>query len=463
MADDQNTKTMDINDLVRELSKSSTSPVTTPSVPAGGQAPAPQASRPPFSIPRPSVSSPTSDSLPTSPPPTNVPRSPVSTTPIQPPITPRPQFNAPPSPIPPTTPAPALGVKEYQSSIRTMSEDISKIKQGQKPIGVDIPRKIEQVVPAPQPTIPKPAMPSPQFKVPNVNLGEAKKTGPLTQSKNFSIPSKPVPSSVPVVPKVEAKSQIYVPQEGSKGGNRNMLFMGIGLLAIVAGLLYWFFALRSPAPVAVIETLTPTPTATPIQDLNSILLGINAENISVKDPAMDLNTSIKTLVINGGEFKNLNVTSESKGQFVLGLLDFIAKPVQQLIDNMGSDYKVLLYGQKEIFDSNGQLKINPAVEKRLVFINEVKDALTAVQLGKNWEASMNEDFRPIFEFDPKKKESVDFSNNFYGGFPIRYKNFKYADRSIDYAIVSVSNGKSYLIIAGSREAIYATIDKLKGF
>src|SRR3989344_5950464 len=470
MADDQNTKqkTMDINDLVRELSKSSTSPVTPP--PTSG--PAPQISRSPFSVLKPSVSSPTSDSLPTSPPPINVPRSPVSTTPIQPPGTPRPQFNALPPlsqpksvvvPPPIVTPSPAPGVKEYQSSIRTMSEDISKIKQGQKPVGVDIPRKVERVAPVPQPITLKPAMPGPQFKVPNVNLGEAKKTGPITQSKDFSRPNQSLPSSVPIVPKVDLKSQIYIPQEGTKGGNRNILFIGIGALILVAGIAYWFFVLRLPAPEVVTEIPTPTPTAIPIQDLNSIFLGTNVENISVKDPAIDLNTATKILAINGGEFKVLNVTSESKGQFVLGLLDFIAKPVQQLIDNMGSDYKVLLYGQKEIFDSNGQLKINPAVEKRLVFINEVKDALTAVQLGKDWEASMNEDFRPIFEFDPKKKESVDFSNNFYGGFPIRYKNFKYADRSIDYAIVSVSNGKSYLIIAGSREAIYATIDKLKGF
>ncbi len=44
MADDQNPKTMDINDLVRELSKSSTSPAT--------PSPAPQAPRPPFPTPK---------------------------------------------------------------------------------------------------------------------------------------------------------------------------------------------------------------------------------------------------------------------------------------------------------------------------------------------------------------------------------------------------------------------------
>ncbi len=463
MADDQNTKTMDINDLVRELSKSSTS-ARAPSITTDRQAPAPQPSKP-LSNPMPPMPAPKPF----------IPPAPST-------ITPRPQFNTPPSsssqpltgqakpPIPPLSSVPATtpGVKEYQSSIRTMNDDLSNLKQGQKPVGVDVPRKVEQVVPiVPQPIPPKPTLPvggqSQQFKVPNVNLGEAQKTAPLAQSKNFSIPSKPVPSSVPVAPKIEPKSQIYVPQEGPKGGSRNMLFMGIGVLAIVAGLFYWFFALRTPAPVVVIETPTPTPTATPIQDLNSIFSGINTENVSVKDPAIDLNIATKTLAINGGEFKNLNVTSELKGQFSLGLLELLAKPTQQLIDNMGSDYKVLLYGQKEVFDSKGQLKINSVVEKRLVFVNEVKGAVLAVQLGKDWEVSMNEDLKPIFEFDPKKQESKDFGDNSYGGFAIRYKNFKYADRSVDYAVVSLLNGKSYLVIAGSREAMYATLDKLRGF
>ena len=322
-------------------------------------------------------------------------------------------------------------------------------------MGVDVPRKVEQIVPIPQAMSPKPAMPSQQFKVPSVNLGEAQKTGPLAQSKYFSKP--------PTAPKLEPKPQIYVPEGGQKGGNRNTLFIIIGVVAILAGFAYWFFVLRSPAPEVVQGTPTPFPTATPIQDLNSIFSGINTENVSVKDPSTDLNTIIKTLAINGGEFKNLNITSESKGQFVLGLLDFLSKPAQQLVDNMGADYKVLLYGQKEVFDTKGQLKTDSVVEKRLVFVNEVKDAVAAFQIGKNWEASMNEDLKSVFKFDPKKQQSKDFGDNSYRGVNIRYKNFKYADKSIDYAIVPALNSKSYLVISGSREAIYSAIDKLKGF
>ncbi len=444
MADDQSSKATSIDDLVRELSKSSTSP---------GTPPAPQAPRPPFPTPKPPILP--SINPPLSPKPLEVPK------PLE---MPKPKFNIPPQPFsqpsqpkPTQPPAPFQppGVKEYQSSIRTMNEDISKIKQGQKPTGIEIPRKIEQVAPVPQVIPPKPAVPSQQFKVPSVNLGEAQKTGPLAQSRDFSKP--------PTAPKVDSKPQIYVPEGGQKSDNRNLLFIGIGAVAIVAGFSYWFFVLRSPAPEVVIESPTPFPTATPIQDLNSIFSGINTENVSVKDPSADLNTNIKTLAINGGEFKNLNVTSESKGQFTLGLLDFLAKPAQPLVDNMGADHKIFLYGQKESFDTKGQLKTNAVVGKRLVFVNEVKDVVAAFQIAKNWETSMNEDLKFVFEFDPKKQQSKDFGDNSYRGVNVRYKNFKYADKSIDYAIVPASNGKSYLVISGSREAMYATINKLKGF
>ena len=221
MADDQKPKTMDINDLVRELSKSSTSPA------ASTPTPAPQAPRPSFPT-SPSINSGPSAKPPMPPPvPSSQPKPTEflrrlkhdqETTPR--PEMPKPQFNTlPPSfgqPKPASTPsspsssgspaAPSTtpGVKEYQSSIRTMDEDISKIKQGQKPTGIDVPRKVEQVVPVPQPLPPKPAMPSQQFKIPSVNLGEAQKTGPLAQSKNIPRP--------PSAPNGEPKPQIYVPQ-----------------------------------------------------------------------------------------------------------------------------------------------------------------------------------------------------------------------------------------------------------
>ena len=60
-------------------------------------------------------------------------------------------------------------------------------------------------------------------------------------------------------------------------------------------------------------------------------------------------------------------------------------------------------------------------------------------------------------------EVKEFLDTNYNGVSIRYKNFPYADKSVDYAIVTALNGKNYLVITGSREAMYGSIDKLKGF
>lgn len=486
MADDQKTKTMDINDLVRELSKSATSPVT--------PTPSPQAPRPSFPTlpiqPKQSLDaeSRTLDSSAKSnvdlgrigakpPMPSSSGGSminPPSVTPVQPkPPMPKPQFNVPPQPFsqpkptlitppsPTTQTPPTPGVKEYQSSIRTMNEDISKIKQGQQPMGVPVPRKVEQVVPvAPSPTPAKPVMPSPQFKVPSINLGEAQKTGPLAQSKDFSKST--------IAPKTEPKPQIFVPQEGQPGGNRNMLFLGIGAVAIVAGFAYWFFVLRLPAPEIVIETPTPsqTPIATPVWDLVNIFSDGAIQGIGVVPDSLisDFNGTIdggtEEISVQGGQFINLKVSSETKDYSQLWLMDFLLKPDQGLVDNLGIERKIFLYGQKETFDSKGQLGTNTSVGKRLVFVSEVKNGTTATQLAQAWETTLSSDLKVLFSLGTANKSNPGFLDNFYRGVNIRYSNFPYPDKTIDYAIVSAQNGKTYFVVTNSRESIISAIDKL---
>ena len=457
MSDDQNSKTMDINDLVRELSKSSASPATPP---------APQAMRPPFSTPNSPVSSPPPSSSTTPPPP-------VGPLPIRPLEMTKPQFNVPPQTFSQPKPAPSPvaplpttpDVKEYQSSIRTMNEDISKLKQGQKPTGIDIPRKVEQVVSVPQTPSPagqvKPTVPSQQFKVPSVNLGETRKTAPIASVNNIP--------RAPSAPKVEPKTQIYVPQEGQKGGNRrNMLFMGIGAIVLVSGFSYWFFVLRSPVPEVVIESPTPrpSPTETPIQSLLAIFSGVQTQTFLVtpNETVNDFIQGVKNGNINGGEFIKIHTSDDDTSLTITQFLDnFKLSYPTNLGYLIGQDSSILIYGQKEIFDFNGQLKTDAVVEKRLAFVSEVRDAVMVLQAGRVWETEMTENLKTIFQLDPNKQAGQDFADNFYRGVGIRYKNFPYADKSIDYAVVTSFNGKSYLVITGSRETMYATIDKLKGF
>lgn len=449
MADDQSQKNTSIDDLVRELSKNSMNPVTPPSSPAPSQGP-----RPSFSVPKPPVPSPVAGSRPIPPPP--IPSKPPVVNPMTPatPAVPRPQFNAP-LPSKPVSPSPSSvsgpstsstsGVKEYQSSIRTMNDDISRLKQGQKLAGIDVPRKIEQVTPPSSTIPPKPALPNQQFKVPSVNLGETQKSGPLVQSKDVPKPS--------ATPKVEPKTQIYIPQEGQKGGNRNMLFIGIGVAAIAAGFAYWFFILRSPVPEVIVESPTPIPTEIPALDLDSIFSGL---------------AEISTAVV----YKDHQPTDQ-KGAFIklkdeqnqntLTLILNWLNPPQSVKDNLSNESAALIFIQSELFDAKGQLKISE-LERRLVLIIEVKDASLLSQALNEWETTIvNETISNLWDIDKSKQGSSTFLGNTYRGVGVRYKNFPFADRSIDYAIVDAFNDKTYFVIGNSRESVYSTIDKLKGF
>ncbi len=491
MADDQNSNKVNIDDLVRELSKNSSTPPSVPKPPPASQTSGPslpplKPMAPPSIPPKPPV-----QSVPTAPKPSEVPKPQFNTTPPvfnqpKPPIVSQPQVK-PTSPLPSSVavppppvsgssaipPSSTSGVKEYQSSIRTMNEDISKIKQGQKPMSVYVPRKIEQVVPTPTPPVgpPKPppvSGPSQQFKVPAVNLGEAQKTGPMTPSKE--IPKPPVP------PKQEiAKPQIYIPQDVPKSGNRNTLFISLAVLAVLAGLLYWFFVLRSPAPEVVIESPTPTPTETPTPTptptLASIFSGIQKQEISIK-PKNPLASFVLDIMngkftVDSGTFKFIEAFDLEKSSVSYSFDGLITKlgvkvPVG-IINNLDEDSKFFIYGQKEAFDANGIAKAQSLTTNRILLIAEIKspNKLETEQALVQWETSMGNDFKELFSLGKTNKNQTGFLSNQYKGVNIKYWNFPYPDKAIDYAVVVASNNKSYLVIANSREAIYATVDKLK--
>lgn len=224
---------------------------------------------------------------------------------------------------------------------------------------------------------------------------------------------------------------------------------------VLFGVLYWFLVLRVPEPEIVLETPTPTPVATPVQDLKSIFSGITE-----LEPAA---------TINGGEFRRVSYLFNVQGvkDKLLEILDvaLVTYPTQ-LEEILGSDGAVFFYGQKELFDKNGQVEISSNVESRIVLIGELSDPSFAIQPIADWANTMASDFKLLLPTDKsigyKGPEVKEFLDNFYRDVSIRYKNFPYPDKSLDYAIVAASNGKSYLVIAGSREAMYVTVDKLKG-
>ena len=470
MADDQKPKTMDIDDLVRELSKSSTNPVA----PTPPLAPASQAPRPSFPTPKPPMPAPF------------MPKPTVPVTPIPPPVTPpqpkplempKPQFNVPPQPKPapaplPTTPLPTPGVREYQSSTRTMNEDISRLKQGLQPTGVPVPRKVEQIVPVPQPQPmpPKSAVPSQQFKVPSVNLGEAQKTGPLAQSKDFSRPGSAAP--MPIKPKVESKTQIYVPQEGQKGGNRNMLFIGIGAVAVVAGFSYWFFVLRSPVPEVVIETPTPSVTPTPMPILLSQIFG-SPQQITVlttENFLIGLTNKIEPSNWPAKQFTALSIVDETGNSYPNSKILGIFSASEDLKVNLSQqEWQAVAYGQTEKFDGKGAQALSEKPTGRLVFLAKVANPDLFRTILDPWETFFNQETKKLGKQlkdlglpDLFASGGELFLDNTYKGVNIRYKNFPYPDKAVDYGIVSMPKyGTEYFFIANSRESAFAIIDFLQ--
>lgn len=345
-----------------------------------------------------------------------------------------------------------------------MNEDISRLKQGQKPAGVDIPRKVEQTVPVSPPMPPKPIMPSPQFKVPSVNLGESQKTGSLTQSKDIPKP--------PIVPKIEPKPQIYIPESGQKGNNRNTLFMIIGAVAVVAGFSYWFFVLRSSTPEVVVETPTLTPAATATSISLAQIFGLPTQ-ITVPMTGVfliDFTKKIEQPNWPAGRFTALNITDENENKYPISKLMEIFSATPDLLANLDQqEWATTAFGQTEKFDEKGTLILAENPIGRLVILTKVTNSDLLRSALDPWEAFFNEETKKISQQlkdlglpNPFASGSEIFLGNMYKGVNIRYRNLFYPDKSVDYAIVSLPKyGTEYFFIANSRESAYAIIDFLQ--
>lgn len=459
MADDQKPKTMDINDLVRELSKSPTTPAT--------PSPVPQPPRPSFPTPKPPppAGGPVPPMTSFSPAPA-VPKPPTPSAPatVPKPEIPRPQFT--PSPLPsqpkpavPPVPPSAPSVKEYQSSIRTMNEDISKLKQGQQPAGVNIPRKVEQVIPVPQPqpAIPKPPSvpssgggPAPQFKAPNVSFGAPSKPAPMAVPKPITPPL--VSRPVMPVPKVEPKPQIYVPPEKQLPDNRNILFITIGAVVVVAGLAYWFFVLRIPTPEIVVETPTPVPSQTPTPaPLPFEKLGVSDK---VTIPSTSVFASALVTELNArqplaGQIRLYELIDENQQKY--SFKDFLAK---LLIDTLALNDSGLLDTKEWVLGSYGQIAATGGSAGRLFIVLTQNDPNLATNIMTAWEPKLISDMTGLFGLT-KTKAKLSFASDVYSNVNFRFVRIPDKDLGVAYAIF-----QNYLVFGSSRDSFRAVIDSL---
>lgn len=476
MADDQGNKTTSIDNLINELTKQKSSQSSTfvtnqtsGVIPPAG--PAPSSTKPvslseiqsQTATPKPVIPA-AGQAGPVMPAPSPVPK-PVASQPFVPKPVPQSAPSVPPASAAPITSSPPSPVKEYQSSIRTMSDDLSSLKTGQKPSGINIPRTVEppkQV--APTPVLPKPPVSSPAL-VPQVKLGETQKTGPMAQQKG--LPAGQAGPVMPPAPKKEETSQIIIPEGGKKMIGGNFLYIGIASIMVLGGAAYWYFVIKAPSAPETIITPVPSATPTPVATLEQLLSDASPVNIELsasENPLSDFNKTIKTQIVSGGVLDSLNVkigAEETKPAFSDIMDKFLISYPAQLKTNLGEESAVLLYGQKEVFTAKGFPDTSAINVKRLIFVTEINDFVLAASISKEWELTMTDGFKEIFELDSKKAASKIFLDSAYRETDIRYINFAYPDNTIDYAIVAASNGKFYLVISGSREAMYEIVDKLK--
>ena len=96
--------------------------------------------------------------------------------------------------------------------------------------------------------------------------------------------------------------------------------------------------------------------------------------------------------------------------------------------------------------------------ERLGLVIKLKDNVEAAETMKGWEKDIKDDLSSLFLGLDIPDLAVEFNDNVYQGKNIRYVNFPDPDLSIDYAIVD-----DKLLIATSRESMYAVIDALSSF
>ncbi len=369
---------------------------------------------------------------------------PPSASPAPPPVTQTPPKTE--------TAPPAGGLPVFKSSIRTMQEDIAAVKKGQAPTGFQVEKQSEKDITPPPVGTPGPKITMPPRPVQEVKLGELEKSRSLPSTKLPSFPPMPtVPPAGPTIKPAGPPAGLSVPMGGRANWKRLVLLVG-GL--IIAAFLVWFFALRGPsAPEA---TPTPTPTATPtptpvsIEDSFSIVdsasIALGANFITRFDNSID-----KELLISSREpalYKILNPATGNRytlSEFLGGLL--IQAPAELVAAAKDNFYLTVLYKSNNV-DGYGLLI-------------ELSDPVAAFTAMGNWEGMMAQGLKDVFLLNLAKAASTTFLDNTYNGTAIRYRNFPDPNKTTDYAIVTASNGETYLILANSREHVYSVIDKIK--
>lgn len=363
--------------------------------------------------------------------------------------------------------SPASGTLPLKSFIRSMEDDLKSAKQGlvSKGVEVTIPKT------PPLPSFPETGVqnaPKPSTFAPLVKIGEAEKRSLL--------PGMKLPPLPPSVKKEISSPIIAVPPK--KGGFLNKtLILALFVAVLAGGGAYWFFVIKQETKPEVVPTFTPRVITSDSLNALKKYFFINS-SISLPDStvAFDLSALKSALlqvvpneeVLHSFAYLRSGTNAVKFSEFIKRFLsnqEETSLEVQSLINSVSENGFGLIFSkQTEKFDDSGKPVDNSPVERRLAFVIEVSDLTAAKQAMSDWETNLPFNIESLFELTKLDEvEDLSFKDNVYRETTIRFVNFPYPDRSIDYALISANDGKQYLVIANSRAQMYGVIDALLGF
>jgi len=348
-----------------------------------------------------------------------------------------------------------------------MPSDLENLKKGQTPSGFNVETSGR--------TTPRPSREIPMTPPPKIELGDKKKAAPMAPPTAPLKPKMDIPTQLP--PKVERPKVAPPPVAApvvppkKKGGALKVIVVAL-IFALVAYGIVWFLFIReteepTPSPT---PTVTPTPTVSP-EGLGDIF-GIPGSFVIASDqfdPMAELLDNIDSQLVDLKETKAFVIVDERGDKYsldeVLELLEIdIPLTLEAAIDL--DDYVLVIYGQTEEYDSQGNLIVtsgSAARFKRIGIVVKVDDVIDARDSVMAWEGTMVSSVRQLFGLEGRESATGTFGDNTYNGVSVRYLNFPHPDLSIDYAFPSSSTGENYLVLTNSRETLYSAVDKLLGF
>lgn len=372
-----------------------------------------------------------------------------------------------PAPAPVLRPTPEEKPDTSQKYVlRTMPSDLETLKKGQAPSGFNVETSGK--------TTPRPSHEIPTTPPPKVELGAKEKAAPMAPPTAMPKPKIDLPVQLP--PKVERPKAAPPPAAAEpkappkkKGGSLKIIIAALVFAIVAFGIIWSVFIREAEEPA-----LSPTPTLTPTTSPEGLgeIFGIPGSFVIASDqfdPMAELLDSIGGQLVGLNETKAFVIIDERGEKYslsqVLELLEInMPLSLEAAIDL--DEYVLVVYGQTEEYDSQGNLVVtsgSAARFKRIGVVVKVDDVIDAENTMLAWEDTMVGSVRQFFGLEDRAASAGTFGDNTYNGVSVRFLNFPNPDLSIDYAFPSSSTGDNYLVLTNSRESLYSSVDKLLGF